>query len=158
MSRRRASIRWRAGRLWDLLFRLAGAGTTLFVTTHYMDEAERCSRVGWHLSGEIARPRETQDLKRLPEIAPDGSQWLEITSDDATRLLPELRRQPDVVDATIFGEAVHALVRHGTAAAALEDYFANQGDASVRCRAVPPSLEDVFVTLTRIHRGPVKGR
>jgi len=144
--------------IWDLLFRLAAEGTTLFVTTHYMDEAERCSRVGYIYLSKLLALGRPQDLKRLPEITPDGSQWFEITSDHATRLLPELRRQPDVVDATIFGEAVHALVRHGTAEAALEEYFAKQGDQSVRCRAVPPSLEDVFVALTRIHRVPLKGR
>ncbi len=144
--------------IWDLLFRLAAEGTTLFVTTHYMDEAERCSRVAYiHLAKLLALGR-PQDLKRLPEITPDGSHWFEITSDDATQLLPELRRHPGVVDATIFGEAVHTLVRQDMSAAALEDYFRGQGDASVRCRAVPPSLEDVFVALTRIHRGAVKGR
>lgn len=144
--------------IWDLLFRLAAEGTTLFVTTHYMDEAERCSRVAYIYLSKLLALGRPQDLKRLPEITPDGSHWFEITSDDATRLLTELRRHPGVVDATIFGEAVHALVRQGTAAAAMEGYFANQGDASVRCRAVPPSLEDVFVALTRIHRGPAKGR
>jgi len=144
--------------IWDLLFRLAAEGTTLFVTTHYMDEAERCSRVAYIYLAKLLALGRPQDLKRLPEITPDGSQWFEITSDDATQLLPELRRHPSIVDATIFGEAVHALVRHGTAAAALEDHFKSQGDASVHCRAVPPSLEDVFVALTRIHRAPMKGR
>jgi ABC-type multidrug transport system ATPase subunit len=144
--------------IWDLLFRLAAEGTTLFVTTHYMDEAERCSRVGYIYLAKLLALGRPQDLKRLPEITPDGSHWFEITSDDATQLLPDLRRHPSIVDATIFGEAVHALVRHGTAAAALEDHFKSHGDASVRCRAVPPSLEDVFVALTRIHRAPMKGR
>ena len=144
--------------IWDLLFRLAAEGTTLFVTTHYMDEAERCARVAYiYLSKLIALGR-PQDLKRLPEITPDGSRWFEITSDDATQLLPQLRQHPAVVDATIFGEAVHALARRGTDAAALENYFKQQGDQSVGCRAVPPSLEDVFVALTRIHRDHAKGR
>jgi ABC-type multidrug transport system ATPase subunit len=139
--------------IWDLLFRLAAEGTTLFVTTHYMDEAERCSRVGYiYLSKLIAIGRPAE-LKRLPEVTPDGSQWFEIISDDATQLLPELRRHSSVIDATIFGDAVHALARQGMSAAALENHFTSQGDASVRCRAVPPSLEDVFVALTRIHRG-----
>jgi len=143
--------------IWDLLFRLAAEGTTLFVTTHYMDEAERCSRIGYIYLARLLALGRPQELKRLPEITPAGSQWLEISSEDATQLLPELRRQPGIVDATIFGEAVHALARQSTSAAELEEHFRSRGDASVRCRAVPPSLEDVFVTLTRLQRDPIKG-
>ncbi len=136
--------------IWDLLFRLAAEGTTLFVTTHYMDEAERCSRVAYiYLSKLIAMGR-PQDLKRLPELTPDDSSWFEITSDDATQLLPLVRQHPAVLDATIFGEAIHALARRGTDAAALQEYFHQQD--GVKVRAVPPSLEDVFVTLTRLRR------
>jgi ABC-type multidrug transport system ATPase subunit len=142
--------------IWDLLFRLAAEGTTLFVTTHYMDEAERCSRVAYiYLSKLIALGR-PQDLKRLPELTPDDSSWFEITSDDATQLLPLVRQHPGVLDATIFGEAIHALARQGTDAAALENYFRQRDGATVHCRAVPPSLEDVFVTLTRIHRNDAR--
>jgi ABC-type multidrug transport system ATPase subunit len=139
--------------IWDLLFHLAGAGTTLFVTTHYMDEAERCSQVAYiYLSKLIARGR-PQDLKRLPEITPDGSTWCEILSDESTRLLPLLRQHPGVLDATIFGEAIHAQAGKDTDAARLESYLRRQGALNVQCRAVPPSLEDVFVTLTRLQRG-----
>ena len=144
--------------IWDLLFRLAAQGTTLFVTTHYMDEAERCSRVAYIYLAKLIALGRPHDLKRLPEITPDGSGWFEIISDDATRLLPALREYPSIVDATIFGEAVHALARQGTDGEALEKYFHQLGVANVHCRAVPPSLEDVFVTLTRIQRGPAKGR
>lgn len=144
--------------IWDLLFRLAAEGTTLFVTTHYMDEAERCSQVAYiYLSKLIAIGR-PQDLKRLPEITPVGCAWLEVTSDDATQLLPLLRRHGDVVDATIFGEAIHALVRQPTDAAALIEFAHQRGAHEVQCRAVPPSLEDVFVALTRLRRSAAEGR
>jgi len=143
--------------IWDLLFRLAAEGTTLFVTTHYMDEAERCSRVAYiYLSKLIALGRPL-DLKRLPELTPEDSSWFEITSDDATKLLPLVRQHSSVLDATIFGEAIHALVRQGTDAAALENYFKQLVGSEIHCRAVPPSLEDVFVTLTRVHRHSAKG-
>ncbi len=139
--------------IWDLLFHLAGAGTTLFVTTHYMDEAERCSQVAYiYLSKLIAHGR-PQALKRLPEITPDGSGWCEILTDESTRLLPLLRQHPGVLDATIFGEAIHARAGKDTDAARLESYLRQQGALNVQCRAVQPSLEDVFVTLTRLHRG-----
>lgn len=144
--------------IWDLLFRLAAEGTTLFVTTHYMDEAERCSQVAYiYLSKLIAIGR-PQDLKRLPEITPAGCAWVEVASDDATQLLPLLRRHEDVIDATIFGEAIHALVRQRTGPAALIDFARGQGAQNVACRAVPPSLEDVFVALTRLRRGVREGR
>jgi ABC-type multidrug transport system ATPase subunit len=143
--------------IWDLLFRLAAEGTTLFVTTHYMDEAERCSQVAYiYLSKLIAIGR-PQDLKRLPEITPEGCAWVEVTSDDATQLLPLLRRHDDVVDATIFGEAIHALVRQSTGPAALIEFARQQGGLNVACRAVPPSLEDVFVALTRLRRSATEG-
>ncbi|HET9915459.1 MAG TPA: ABC transporter ATP-binding protein [Candidatus Binatia bacterium] len=144
--------------IWDLLFRLAAEGTTLFVTTHYMDEAERCSQVAYiYLSKLIAIGR-PQDLKRLPEITPENCAWVEVTSEDPTQLLPLLRRHDDVVDATIFGEAIHALVRQRTGPAALIDFARQQGALDVACRAVPPSLEDVFVALTRLRRSATEGR
>ena len=144
--------------IWDLLFRLAGEGTTLFVTTHYMDEAERCSQVAYIYLAKLIAIGRPQDLKRLPEIIPAGCAWVEVTSDDATQLLPLLRRHHDVVDATIFGEAIHALVRRSTAPAALIEFARQQGGVNVACRAVPPSLEDVFVALTRMRRSATEGR
>ena len=138
--------------IWDLLFRLAAEGTTLFVTTHYMDEAERCSQVAYIYLAQLIAIGRPQDLKRLPEITPAGCAWVEVTSEDATQLLPLLRRHGDVVDATIFGEAIHALVRQSTDAASLIEFARQQGGVNVACRAVPPSLEDVFVSLTRMRR------
>ena len=72
----------------------------MFVTTHYMDEAERCSRVAYIYLAKLIALGRPQDLKCLPEITPEGSGWFEITSQDATRLLPRLRGHPCVVDAT----------------------------------------------------------
>jgi ABC-type multidrug transport system ATPase subunit len=138
--------------IWNLLFRLAGEGTTLFVTTHYMDEAERCSRVAYiYLSKLIALGR-PQELKKLPEITPGGSAWYEISCDDSTQALALLREHPAVRDATIFGDAIHALAGVESDAGALESYLRQRGVGQVHCRAARPSLEDVFVTLTRLHR------
>jgi ABC-type multidrug transport system ATPase subunit len=143
--------------IWDLLFRLAGEGTTLFVTTHYMDEAERCSRVAYiYLSKLIALGR-PQELKKLPEITPGGSAWYEISCDDSTQALALLREHPAVRDATIFGDAIHALAGGETDAGALESYLRGRGVGQVHCRAARPSLEDVFVTLTRLRRNNSKG-
>ena len=128
--------------LWDLLFRLAAEGVTLFVTTHYMDEAERCCRVGYLYLSKLLALGSPRELKRLPSVTPPGTKRLEITADDAAPVLERLRHLPAVRDATIFGQTVHALVTEATTAADL-------GLAPEQVRVTTPSLEDVFVTLAK---------
>jgi ABC-2 type transport system ATP-binding protein len=128
--------------LWDLLFRLAAEGITLFVTTHYMDEAERCARVGYiYLSHMLAlgTPRE---LKSMPGVNPPGTRRLEIVSPDTAGLLERLRKRPGVRQATIFGQAINALVDANISNAEL-------GLDGVEVHPGEATLEDVFVTLSR---------
>ncbi len=131
--------------LWDLLFRLAAEGVTLFVTTHYMDEAERCGRVGYLYLSKLLALGTPAELKRLPAVTPPGTRRLEITDGDAAALLEKLRHRPAVRDATIFGSAVHALVAEDTTAADL-------GLSPEQVRPTDPSLEDVFVTLSKAQK------
>jgi hypothetical protein len=77
--------------------------------------------------------------------------------DDSTQALALVREHPAVRDATIFGDAIHALAGVESDAGALESYLQRQGVRQVRCRSARPSLEDVFVTLTRLHRNNSKG-
>ena len=133
--------------LWDLLFRLSATGVTLFVTTHYMDEAERCTSVGYIHLGDLLAVGTPEELKRLPLITPPGTHRLEIFGPNAAALLEHLRKLPGVREATIFGQAVHALVESHLSARDL-------GLEQLTVRETGPSLEDVFVTLARAQGEP----
>jgi ABC-2 type transport system ATP-binding protein len=127
--------------LWNLLFQLAAEGVTPFVTTHYMDEAERCGRVGYLYQSRLLGVGAPGELKALPAVTPQGARWLEITGPDSAGLLARLKGSPRVREATIFGQAVHALVD--------EDYLPHQLGPDVTVRPAGATLEDVFVTLAR---------
>lgn len=128
--------------LWDLLFRLAANGITLFVTTHYMDEAERCARVGYLDMGHLLACGTPSELKAEPGVTPSGTRRLEIRSPEPAVLLDHLRRRPGVRQATIFGQAVFALVDDDRSNVDL-------GLDGLEVRPAVATLEDVFVMLSR---------
>ncbi len=134
--------------LWDLLFQLSAQGVTLFVTTHYMDEAERCTSVGYIYSSRLIVCGEPDDLKRLPDVTPSGTRRFELDVSSPTAHLAELRKLDGVVDATLFGQTIHLLVRDELTETDLLARLEESAD-SATLRAIAPSLEDVFVTLTR---------
>jgi ABC-2 type transport system ATP-binding protein len=135
--------------LWDLLFRLSAEGVTLFVTTHYMDEAERCGRIGYIYLGHMLACGTPAELKGMPRVTPAGTRRLEILPAGAAggeayaiaRLVEQLRSRPGVRQATIFGQTIHALVEDGLRLG-LDGYSVRDAD---------PSLEDVFVALARVN-------
>lgn len=143
--------------IWDLLFGLASGGTTLFVTTHYIDEAERCSLIGYIYNSRLIAFGRPEELKRLPEVTPQGAEWFEVRCEATMRAFALLFRAPEVVDATIFGEFIHLLARAGTDEGRIEALLKREGIGRVECRRVNPSLEDVFVTLTRRRRASLGG-
>lgn len=134
--------------LWDLLFQLSAQGVTLFVTTHYMDEAERCTSVGYIYSSRLIVCGEPDDLKRLPDVTPPGTRRFELEVPSPTARLAELRQLDGVVDATLFGQSIHLLARNELTEAELLNRLGERAD-SATLREIAPSLEDVFVTLTR---------
>jgi ABC-type multidrug transport system ATPase subunit len=134
--------------LWDLLFELSAHGITFFVTTHYMDEAERCSHVAYIYYGKIIADGTPDSLRRLPEIQPEGTQRFEITTPEVTRALRLARSLPGVRSATIFGQSIHALLDKSCSPEQLASHLSSSGIHVAEMRPLTTSLEDVFVELT----------
>lgn len=134
--------------LWDLLFEFAGRGMTLFVTTHYMDEAERCDHVGYIYMSKLIVCGEPDELKRLPEVSPSGTRRLDVTCDHVTTALKAMREMRGVRSATVFGQSMHLLVDESVRRADIEEKLRSVGIAQTEIHEIGPSLEDVFVTLS----------
>jgi len=138
--------------LWDLLFELSGHGITFFVTTHYMDEAERCSHVAYIYYGKLIADGTPDSLRQLPDVQPAGTMRVEITAPEVTRALRLARHIPGIRSATIFGQSIHALVDESFDMESLRHQLGNHGIAVTEIRPLAPSLEDVFVELTYKHQ------
>jgi ABC-type multidrug transport system ATPase subunit len=137
--------------LWDLLFGLSSAGMTLFVTTHYMDEAERCSHVGYIFMSKLIVCGAPDELKALPEVNPAGTKRIDVTCDHVTVGLQAVRKVEGVRDATVFGQSMHLLVDETMPEQRIRDALAAVGVRAADIRPIAPSLEDVFVALTGKH-------
>src|SRR5215467_14461917 len=97
-------------KLWDLLFELSGQGITFFVTTHYMDEAERCSHLAYIYYGKLIADGTPETLRSLPEVNPPGTHRFEISAPAITTALRKAKQMTLFKSATIFGRSIHALV------------------------------------------------
>jgi ABC-type multidrug transport system ATPase subunit len=143
--------------LWDLLFELSSHGITFFVTTHYMDEAERCSHVAYIYYGKLIADGTPEALRELPDVQPAGTERVEIVTHDVTRALRLVREIPGVRTATIFGQSVHALMDEGLNPQELRAQLLKNGVAVTEIRPLSASLEDVFVQLTHKHQALHEG-
>ena len=134
--------------LWDLLFALSHLGCTMFVTTHYMDEAERCTRVGYIYQSRLIALGDPDELKAGPEVTPPGTTRYEVSCSAPPAALARARTIPEVRDATLFGTDIHILLEDRLAPEALLHQIA-PADKNATFRPIHPSLEDVFVALSR---------
>jgi len=134
--------------LWDLLFEFSSRGMTLFVTTHYMDEAERCTHVGYIHMSKLIVCGAPDDLKALPEVNPPGTKRLDVTCDHVTKALQIVHRLQGVRTSTVFGQSMRLLVDQSLADDVIRSELARANITNVDIRQISPSLEDVFVALT----------
>src|SRR5438874_6630005 len=135
-------------KLWDLLFELSGQGITFFVTTHYMDEAERCSHLAYIYYGKLIADGTPDSLREMPDMTPPGTHRFEITTHEVTSALRRARQIPEIRSATIFGRSIHALLSDTMSRQELEGELSRRGIRYEEVRPLLPDLEDVFVELT----------
>jgi len=130
---------------WELIHNMAGEGVTVFVTTHYMEEAEYCNRLALIFRGRMVALGTPSELKQK-------SMKGELLLVECTPLGPAvevLQSAPMVMDAAVFGNALHLVVEQAEAATPeVKKYLAEHGVTVRRIEKIRPSLEDVFVSLT----------
>ena len=142
--------------LWDLLFEFSSKGMTLFVTTHYMDEAERCSHVGYIHMSKLIVCGVPDELKTLPAVNPPNTKRLDITCEHVTVGLQAMRRVAGVRSATVFGQSMHLLVDENLPEQTIRGELSRAGIPQAEIYHIGPSLEDVFVALSTQNNGEEK--
>lgn len=133
-------------RFWDLIFSLAQDGVTAFVTTHYMDEAEYCQRVGIMSQGRLLAMETPEALKTT---ALSGEAW-DVYAEPLLPSLDRLASHPAVQRAGLAGDHLRAITSPGIQAVELQRWVARSGKEAVRVEKVEPSLEDVFIALAGV--------
>jgi ABC-2 type transport system ATP-binding protein len=127
---------------WRLIDDLSREGTTVLVTTHYLDEAERCDRVAIVHAGKLAALGAIADLKAIFQDRP----ILEVRATDPVAAMAALDKLPFVEKTSVFGTAVHAVLRSRQSTAAdVNAALTDQGIAVTGVQDVAASLEDVFL-------------
>jgi ABC-type multidrug transport system ATPase subunit len=131
---------------WDLIHDMAGEGLTILVSTHYMDEAERCKRIVYLANGRIVVQGSAQDVSRQSSLI-----VFEATGNDVDGAARRLRRMKGVEAAAVFGRALRVA---GTDRAGLERSVRAMSAANLSWNEVEPRLEDVFIHMLAVKEGP----
>jgi ABC-2 type transport system ATP-binding protein len=130
---------------WELIHEMAGEGVTVFVTTHYMEEAEYCNRLALIFRGKIVALGTPTELKHSFM----RGDLLLVECDPLGPALELLRTAPGVLDAAVFGNALHLVVENAdTDTPKLQELLASHHITVHQLEPIRPSLEDVFVSLT----------
>lgn len=128
--------------LWEALYELAGQGVSLFVTTHYMEEAERCNRIAILSAGKLLKIGSPQDLKNnLP------GHVLEVTCRPLLKASRVFQNLPGVLKLTVYGTTLHVNVENLSVEKTLRDAARREDVVIDSLRPTPPDLEDVFALI-----------
>lgn len=135
-------------KFWEIIKGMARQGVTVFVTTHYMDEAENCDRLALIYKGDIIASGTPSELKTnfmkedvLHLLVPAPETWL-----------ARLREVPSVKETALFGAAIHVVTSDVAACSTgIKDLLGQSGIRDYLLKEIPPSLEDVFVSLIQMH-------
>lgn len=134
---------------WDLIHQMAQEGVTIFVTTHYMEEAEYCNRLALIFHGKMVALGTPSELKRR---AMKGELLL-VECEPLGKAVEALQSTPEVMDAAVFGNALHLVVENAKAAMPkIRDFLSARNIEVRRIEPIRPTLEDVFVSLTTTPR------
>jgi ABC-2 type transport system ATP-binding protein len=129
---------------WDLIYDLSEAGQTIFVTTHYMDEAEYCHRLALINGGRIIAAGTPASLKE--ELS--SRTLLQLDSSDPLESMRALENQPEIDDVAVFGGGLHIAVQNPERATVrIREILAANNIDIRRLDRIPPTMEDVFVAL-----------
>jgi ABC-2 type transport system ATP-binding protein len=138
---------------WDLLYDLAEAGTTIMVTTHYMDEAEHCQNLAFIQHGRIVArgsPAEIKETKMRGQV-------LEIDCDDPALAIPALRGMDAFEEVALYGALIHAVAPEVKVLMPRIEEALQRAGVSVRTMdVIVPSLEDVFISSVRAPANPAE--
>ena len=131
-------------KFWELIYQLSARGVTVFVTTHYMDEAEYCDRLGLIYRGELIASGTPEALKT--ELMKED--LLEVLCERPQDAMADIERISGVKEVALFGKGLHVVVQDAaTAIAAIGRALAERAYRVERVEQIVPSLEDVFVSL-----------
>ena len=129
---------------WELIYQLSGQGVTIFVSTHYMDEAEHCDRLGLIHRGRLVAVGSPRELKTMNL----RSSILEVECSDLLRMVELVAGLPSVQDVALFGNKLHVMSSDPESAKLEIGQRAREAGVGVLSAGqITPSLEDVFVSL-----------
>lgn len=132
---------------WDLLYELAEGGTTIMVTTHYMDEAEHCQNLAFIQHGRLVAQGSPAEIKETEM----RGQVLEIDCSDPAVTIPLLREMGVFEEVALYGALIHAVAADAEALVPqIEDLLAGAGVQLRTIDVIVPSLEDVFISSVRV--------
>ncbi|CUT04067.1 ABC transporter ATP-binding protein [Candidatus Chrysopegis kryptomonas] len=131
---------------WELVYDLSAKGKTVLVTTHYMDEAERCNRIAFILNGKIMAVDSPSEIKKKYM----GGEVISIIPEDLMTSYAVLSSLDFVQDIGIFGDSIHIVVENADEKISeISEFLKKKNLNFLKIEKIQPSIEDVFVSLTK---------